>query len=95
MDYLQVLLGNLSITIAIPHHFAVSQAVFQVERMAILECSARQCCLAILAMQLEGKIKPLESVDFVTQAIAVITAAVVVAASDVVEVSSQDQGNAT
>jgi hypothetical protein len=58
--------------------------------MAILECSTNQYCLAILSMVLEGKIKPLGFVGFAMQAVAVITAAVVVAASDVALESSQD-----
>jgi hypothetical protein len=58
--------------------------------MAILECSTNQYCLAILSMVLEGKIKPLGVVGFAMQAVAVITAAVVVAASDVALESSQD-----
>lgn len=41
-------------------------------------------------MVLEGKIKPLGFVGFAMQAVAVITAAVVVAASDVALESSQD-----
>ena len=58
--------------------------------MAILECSTNQYCLAILSMVLEGKIKPRGFVGFAMQAVVVITAAVVAAASDVAPVFSQD-----
>jgi hypothetical protein len=90
MDYLLVLLGNFSIIIATPHHFAASLPGFQVEQMVILECSTDQYCLAILAMPPEGKIKPLGSVDFVMLGAIVIAAAVVVAEGGVAQESSQD-----
>ena len=96
MDSLQVLLGNFSIIIATPHHFAVSQAGFQVKHKVILECSTDQYCLAILAMPPGGKIEPLGFVDFALQAVAVIAAAVVIVVEGgVAQVSSQDLGNAT
>ena len=95
MDSLQVLLGNFSIIIATPHHFAVSQAGFQVEHKVILECSTDQYCLAILAMLPGGKIEPLGFVDFALRVAAVIAAAVAAAEGGVAQVSSQDLDSAT